>query len=87
MTAEALKGHLDGLLLAALEDQPQHGYAVIETLRDRGVTFIAAGRETEWRHWAESRLLNVGHRSFPTLRAAVMEYERENHPSADVARR
>ena len=35
MTAEALKGHLDGLLLAALEDQPQHGYAVIETLRDR----------------------------------------------------
>ena len=35
MAAEALKGHLDGLLLAALEHQPQHGYAVIETLRDR----------------------------------------------------
>jgi PadR family transcriptional regulator PadR len=34
MRAEALKGHLDGLLLAALETGPQHGYAVIETLRD-----------------------------------------------------
>lgn len=34
MRAEALKGHLDGLLLATLEDGPQHGYAVKEALRD-----------------------------------------------------
>lgn len=34
MRAEALKGHLDGLLLAALESGPLHGYAVIEALRD-----------------------------------------------------
>jgi PadR family transcriptional regulator len=33
MRAEELKGHLDGLLLAALEDGPRHGYAVIEALR------------------------------------------------------
>jgi DNA-binding PadR family transcriptional regulator len=33
MRAEALKGHLDGLLLAALEPGPLHGYGVIETLR------------------------------------------------------
>lgn len=33
MRAEALKGHLDGLLLATLEDGPRHGYAVIEALR------------------------------------------------------
>lgn len=33
MRAEALKGHLDGLLLAALEQGPLHGYAVIERLR------------------------------------------------------
>ena len=33
MRAEALKGHLDGLLLAALEDGPRHGYAVMEVLR------------------------------------------------------
>lgn len=34
MRAEALKGHLDGLILAALEAAPLHGYAVIEALRD-----------------------------------------------------
>ena len=33
MRPEALKGHLDGLLLAALEDGPRHGYAVKEALR------------------------------------------------------
>jgi PadR family transcriptional regulator PadR len=33
MRAEELKGHLDALLLATLEDGPKHGYAVIEALR------------------------------------------------------
>jgi len=32
--AQALKGHLDVLLLAALEDGPRHGYAVKESLRE-----------------------------------------------------
>lgn len=32
--AQALKGHLDVLLLATLEDGPRHGYAVKEALRD-----------------------------------------------------
>jgi PadR family transcriptional regulator PadR len=37
---EALKGHLDLLLLAALEKQPAHGYAIVEALRRRsGGTF------------------------------------------------
>lgn len=35
MKAEVLKGHLDSILLAVLEPQPLHGYAVIETLRAR----------------------------------------------------
>ena len=35
MTAETLKGHLDLLLLAALQSQPAHGYAIAETLRTR----------------------------------------------------
>ena len=33
MTGEALKGHLDLLLLAILAEGPAHGYAVIESLR------------------------------------------------------
>jgi PadR family transcriptional regulator PadR len=35
MKGEALKGHLDLLLLAALRDHPAHGYAIVETLRTR----------------------------------------------------
>ncbi len=34
MRAELLKGHLDAVLLAALEDGPRHGYAVMEALRE-----------------------------------------------------
>ena len=33
MKAEALKGHLDGILLAVLEPGPRHGYAIMEQLR------------------------------------------------------
>ncbi len=36
--AQALKGHLDMLLLASLEQGPRHGYAVREALRERGGT-------------------------------------------------
>jgi PadR family transcriptional regulator PadR len=40
MVGEALKGHLDLLLLAILDEGPAHGYAVIESLRSRsGGTF------------------------------------------------
>jgi DNA-binding PadR family transcriptional regulator len=35
MRAEALKGHLDGLLLAIVAAGPAHGYAIIEALRHR----------------------------------------------------
>ncbi len=33
MRAELLKGHLDALLLATLEEGPRHGYAIMEALR------------------------------------------------------
>jgi DNA-binding PadR family transcriptional regulator len=33
--AEALKGHLDSMILAVLGAEPAHGYAVIESLRRR----------------------------------------------------
>jgi DNA-binding PadR family transcriptional regulator len=35
MKAEALKGHLDALILAVVGTRPMHGYAVIEELRTR----------------------------------------------------
>src|SRR5260221_13341818 len=35
MNAETLKGHLDLLLLAALQSRPAHGYAIADTLRAR----------------------------------------------------
>jgi PadR family transcriptional regulator PadR len=35
MRSQALKGHLDMLLLAVLDDGPKHGYAIIESLRER----------------------------------------------------
>jgi len=50
---------------------------VIETLRGRGIAFIVAGRETEWRQHAESRGLDWKYQSFPTLRGAVKGYEKE----------
>ncbi|MEE1800720.1 PadR family transcriptional regulator [Streptomyces sp. NPDC101062] len=33
MMSEALRGHLDALILAALETEPLHGYAVMEALQ------------------------------------------------------
>jgi PadR family transcriptional regulator PadR len=40
MNPETLKGHLDLLLLAAVEARPLHGYAIAEALRTRsGQTF------------------------------------------------
>ena len=40
MNAETLKGHLELLLLAAVQPGPAHGYAIADTLRTRsGGTF------------------------------------------------
>lgn len=35
MKGEAIKGHLDLLLLSVIAETPLHGYAVIERLRER----------------------------------------------------
>lgn len=35
MKADALRGHLDALILAVVEDSPLHGYAIIESLQVR----------------------------------------------------
>jgi high affinity sulfate transporter 1 len=56
---------------------------VIEVLRARGITFIAAGRETEWRKWAKDRGLETRYMSFQTLRSAVKGFEQQ-HPAPDL---
>lgn len=35
MKSDALRGHLDGLILSVLDEGPMHGYAVIEALQVR----------------------------------------------------
>jgi MFS superfamily sulfate permease-like transporter len=53
---------------------------IVATLGARGIVFAAAGRDTEWRQWAERRRFKLqasGARIFPTLRAAVKTYRRE----------
>ncbi|WP_157245242.1 PadR family transcriptional regulator [Nonomuraea typhae] len=35
MNPDALRGHLDALLLSVLEHEPLHGYAIIEALQER----------------------------------------------------
>lgn len=35
MDAEAVRGRLEALVLAVLEDEPRHGYAVIEAVKAR----------------------------------------------------
>lgn len=45
MRAEALKGHLDAMILAVVGSGPLHGYAIIEQLRRRsgGVLSLPEG--------------------------------------------
>ncbi|GLX93204.1 PadR family transcriptional regulator [Herbidospora galbida] len=35
MNPDALRGHMDALLLSVVEHEPLHGYAIIEALRER----------------------------------------------------
>ncbi|MEO7122056.1 MAG: helix-turn-helix transcriptional regulator [Lacisediminihabitans sp.] len=35
MKADVLRGHLDSLILAVVDEEPLHGYAIIEALRVR----------------------------------------------------
>ncbi|MQA17389.1 MAG: PadR family transcriptional regulator [Pseudonocardiaceae bacterium] len=57
MRAEALKGHLDVLLLAVLDGEPRHGYAIIEALRDssRGRFDLPTGTVYPALHRLETR--------------------------------
>jgi PadR family transcriptional regulator PadR len=56
MRAEALKGHLDLLLLSVLDGSPAHGYLVIDRLREtsRGAFDLAEGTVYPALHRLES---------------------------------
>jgi PadR family transcriptional regulator PadR len=45
MTSDALRGHLDALILSVLEPEPLHGYAVMEalTIRSGGALDVPTG--------------------------------------------
>lgn len=68
--ADNVKGHLDSLLLAVLEDGPLHGYAVIEALQQRSGgnltlptgTVYPALRRLENAGWLDGSWSTVGGR-------------------------
>jgi DNA-binding PadR family transcriptional regulator len=76
MDANALRGHLDALILAALEPQPLHGYAVIEALsaRSGGALGLPTGtvypalRRLERAGWIEGEWSTVDGRRRRTYR-------------------
>ena len=87
MRGEELKGHLDALLLAALEDGPRHGYAVIDALRESTGTIYPALRRLEeaglisgsWsvvagRRRREYRLTSAGSRALSGKRADWQDF-------------
>lgn len=51
---------------------------VADVLRERGVLLAAAGRQTEWRLWAESRKRPSSDRKipfYPTFREVIRAYQ------------
>jgi len=56
---------------------------VADTLQQRGVTLAAAGRQTEWRHWAEARHREPTERKiriYPTIKEAIRTF----HQTVDM---
>ncbi len=76
MAGDRVKGHLDGLLLAVLEQGPLHGYAVIEALqlRSGGTLALPTGtvypalRRLEEAGWISGRWSTVDGRRRRTYR-------------------
>ncbi|MER7368659.1 PadR family transcriptional regulator [Nonomuraea wenchangensis] len=61
MNPDALRGHLDALLLAVLEREPLHGYAIIEALQERSGGALTVPTGTVYP--ALRRLERIGHLS------------------------
>ncbi|MEU6999005.1 helix-turn-helix transcriptional regulator [Nonomuraea sp. NPDC046570] len=73
---DALRGHMDGLLLSVLEHEPLHGYAIIEALQERsgGALSVPTGtvypalRRLERVGYLASEWVTVGGRKRRTYR-------------------
>ncbi|MFB9880510.1 PadR family transcriptional regulator [Planobispora siamensis] len=76
MNTDALRGHMDALLLSVLEAEPLHGYAIIEALQARsgGVLNVPTGtvypalRRLEQAGYLASEWATVGGRKRRTYR-------------------
>jgi transcriptional regulator len=76
MKADALRGHLDALILAVLEGEPRHGYAIMEALQARSGgaldvptgTLYPALRRLERAGYLRSKWSTVGGRDRRTYR-------------------
>jgi DNA-binding PadR family transcriptional regulator len=76
MKSDALRGHLDSMILAVLEAEPLHGYLVMETLQRRsgGVLGFSTGtiypalRRLERSGYLHSEWATVGGRKRRTYR-------------------
>lgn len=98
MRAESLKGHLEGMLLAVLDEGPLHGYAVLEALRLRsgGHIDLPSGTVYPALHRLESMGLTVSdwsevggrrrrvYRITPSGRQALTEHRRSWQEMATV---
>lgn len=70
MKADALRGQIDALILASVEDEPLHGYAISERIaqRSNGALDMATGtlypalRRLEKAKWLRSEWSTVGGR-------------------------
>ncbi|MEU6645378.1 helix-turn-helix transcriptional regulator [Saccharomonospora sp. NPDC046836] len=87
MNPDAIRGHLDGMLLAVLEDEPLHGYGIIEALHRRSGgtldmptgTVYPALRRLERAHWIDGSWSTVGgrkRRTYTLSRAGRQELVR-----------
>lgn len=49
--------------------------SLFEQLQERGITLATAGREAEWKSWAQRHRVSLQPPAFPTLDAAVSAYQ------------
>lgn len=91
MKADALRGQIDALILATVEDEPLHGYAIAERIsaRSNGALDMATGtlypalRRLEKARWLHSEWSTVGgrkRRTYQLTQAGVraLNTERES---------